>query len=520
MNIAIISTLCSGGAADAAYNLHQALTALGENSHFCSLSTNTQRPVTALSQLHANCHTDFWAKALFNYWMQLVDSEKMQQGCSELFSSSCNGLFAISEEAKEIIHQADVINLHWAAGVLFSPELLTLLTNKRIVLTLHDMNAFTGGCHYHKSCLNFMNSCGFCPLLSCPNKEDASQNTLQLKKSIYSILMPTVVSPSRWLADLAKKSSALSSTAIHTIPNPHDQNIFYPFSIDERMRLRSQYNIGDTDCLVLCGAEDINNNRKNLRMFFDAWEKLRSSPEHGSVKLMLFGHGQYPALDGLVHAEGYVSCQTRLAELYNMADLYVHPSLLDNLPNTICQSQSCGTPVLCFAVGGSGEALIPGTSGFLAEEHTPDALAKAISDISQDRKLLFGMREKASQFAKKSFNYRAVALEYKKIFTAAECPNISEEKISHTSLESILAHNNTSSLASIFFHTLCDQQHTISALNKAIKDNKTEFENSRIIFNKEINELNAELNALSAEVSEMKNTRVLFRLLIKKIFNK
>ena len=50
-----------------------------------------------------------------------------------------------------ILKEADIINLHWINGGFLSLKSLEKLSelNKPVVWTLHDMWAFTGGCHYN-----------------------------------------------------------------------------------------------------------------------------------------------------------------------------------------------------------------------------------------------------------------------------------------------------------------------------------------------------------------------------------
>ena len=48
-----------------------------------------------------------------------------------------------------------------------------------VVLTLHDVNHFTGGCHYAGSCRKFSMKCGACPQLGSQNEWDDSRRMMQ-----------------------------------------------------------------------------------------------------------------------------------------------------------------------------------------------------------------------------------------------------------------------------------------------------------------------------------------------------
>ena len=49
-----------------------------------------------------------------------------------------------------------------------------------------------------------------------------------------------------------------------------------------------------------------------------------------------------------VNTLGYISDQDSMISVYACADMFVIPSLEDNLPNTIMESMACGTPCVGF----------------------------------------------------------------------------------------------------------------------------------------------------------------------------
>lgn len=57
----------------------------------------------------------------------------------------------------------------------------------------------------------------------------------------------------------------------------------------------------------------------------------------------------------------------RLAPLYGTMDLFVFPSLWEGMPNALLESMACGRPALATAVGGVGEVIEDGLSGFLLQ---------------------------------------------------------------------------------------------------------------------------------------------------------
>jgi glycosyltransferase involved in cell wall biosynthesis len=413
MNVAIISTLASGGAAIAARNTQRALQTAGHNAAICFLETDSQSGYSLSWPGLPETEQIFWLNTTFHHWLSLAAAST-----NDLFSDGLSALFEISPQAKDIITKAEVVNLHWMAGLWPSPKLLDLLAGKRVVLTLHDMNAFTGGCHYHLSCRKFEQECNNCPLLphSCP--EDTSQRVFQLKKMIYPFLNPLIVTPSQWLANLSKTSALTGSCPHFVIPNAHDLSTFHPLPATQRAALRRRYGLAETSLVILAGAAAIDNPRKNLSMFFQAWKQFLASKLKPHPELLLFGSRPIPTPFPVRYA-GSIDSPARMAELYNVADLFVQPSLLDNLPNTNCEAQSCGLPVLAFNTGGNAETFVPNESGMVIEEVSAPAMAAGLREMVNSPERLKDMRSKARCFAEENFCPDKLASAYMQAFTSA-----------------------------------------------------------------------------------------------------
>ena len=116
---------------------------------------------------------------------------------------------------------ADVINLHWICGGFLPIETIAKL-NKPIVWTLHDMWAFTGGCHYAGECTKYTQRCGNCPLLQSHREKDLSRWIWQRKAKAWQNLPLKIVTPSKWLAECAQNSSLFAQQEIVAIPNGID----------------------------------------------------------------------------------------------------------------------------------------------------------------------------------------------------------------------------------------------------------------------------------------------------------
>jgi glycosyltransferase involved in cell wall biosynthesis len=279
-----------------------------------------------------------------------------------------------------LVTSADIIHLHWTnSGFLSIADLKELVdTGKPIVWTLHDMWAFTGGCHYSGTCDNYLRECGNCPFLRDASDNDISRTGWLRKAELFKDAKNiTFVTCSQWLAGVAKQSSLIKNFRIEAIPNPIDINIFSP-----KDKTAARQGIDPSAQIILFGAANINDRRKGISYLVDALNILKADyPQSEQIEIVIFGknkHFDVTQLPFKVHELSLITSQDELAEIYSMADLFVTPSLEDNLPNTIMEALSCGTPVVAFNTGGIPEMVDHQRNGYLANLKNAADMAKGL----------------------------------------------------------------------------------------------------------------------------------------------
>lgn len=295
----------------------------------------------------------------------------------------------------------DIINLHWICEGFVQIETLAKL-NKPLVWTLHDMWAFTGGCHYNQECDRFTNSCGACPQLHSTRNWDLSHWVWQRKVKAWQNLKLIIVTPSNWLAKEASFSSLMQNQPITVIPNGVDTQIYKP--IDKQFA-RNILNLPSDKQLILFGAMNATSDtRKGFHLLRSALKKLRQSNDAEQFELIVFGSS--PPVDEVdlsfkIHYLGRLSDDVSLSLIYSSADVFVAPSLQDNLPNTVMESLACGTPCVAFNIGGIPEMIEHQQNGYLAQPFDIENLAKGIDWVLENReryqKLTWRAREKVKQ---------------------------------------------------------------------------------------------------------------------------
>jgi glycosyltransferase involved in cell wall biosynthesis len=95
--------------------------------------------------------------------------------------------------------------------------------------------------------------------------------------------------------------------------------------------------------------------------------------------------------------------EKELVDIYNAVDLYVTPSLQDNLPNTIVEAMACGIPCIGFNVGGIPQMIDHLHNGYVAEYQSSKDLANGIHWALTEGEYE-SLSEEACRKAEKRFN--------------------------------------------------------------------------------------------------------------------
>ena len=318
---------------------------------------------------------------------------------------------------------ADVIHLHWINhGMLSLRGIRKILdSGKPVVWTMHDMWPATAICHLTLGCQHFKNQCRQCKYLRQNGSEnDLSARIWRQKEDIFSKHKISFVACSQWLADEAKTSALLKNQAIFTIPNPIDTRIFYQ---KDKTAARQQLGLPKDGKLILFVAQRATNENKGISYLMEALEKLtKIHPDlkNNPAVAILGGHseeltGQFPLP---AYPLGYVSDQQKIVEIYNAADVFVLPSLSDNLPNTLMEAMACGVPCVGFEVGGIPEMIDHLQNGYVAKFRDSDDLANGIRWVLQEADYQAISRESVEK-VKRSYSEASVASRYVKIYREA-----------------------------------------------------------------------------------------------------
>lgn len=319
----------------------------------------------------------------YRFMLEKVLFIPYEVSAKERFAFS-TGRLGTSLRDHPLVAEADILHIHWTNHSFLAFKHLGELLNmgKPVVITLHDMWYFTGGCHYSGACEHFMQECGNCKFLKHPQANDLSGKGWKIKNAIYT-KNTTFVACSNWLADVARTSSLLCENRVLAIPNPIDTAVFRK---KDRKAARKQFGLPENKTLLLYVAAKVDDERKGYKFLASALQKMSDSGQNKQFEVVVMGNVKdkeeidfhFPT-----HFIGSLSKPEDIVACYNAADLFIAPSLEDNLPNTIIESMACGTPVVAFNTGGIPDIIDHQLNGYLAEyKNTEDLIAGIIWGIS------------------------------------------------------------------------------------------------------------------------------------------
>ncbi len=311
----------------------------------------------------------------------------------------------------------DIIHLHNIHSNFLNLSLLVNFAKKNnvtILLTLHDCWYFTGKCYHFEDieCDKWKQECKKCPkrYMDIPSKyKDSSQRVFLDRCNLFDYNHLYVVGCSYWITDLARQSPILKKAKFKTIYNGVDTRIFCP-----------------TD----------HNGRKNevftIITMANKWFEMENEKVRNKVlefiesagKLLIVGctpaqKQEYIDVDR-VQAIGYIKDRQLLANYYAQADVFLNLTHIDNLPTVNMEALSCGTPVVTYNSGGSGELIEEGVTGYRVKVDDANSIINSLEKVRQGGILRKNCRDYAVEHFDKNKNYQKYMDLYHEIMNKLE----------------------------------------------------------------------------------------------------
>lgn len=275
----------------------------------------------------------------------------------------------------------------------------------KLFWTFHDCWAFTGYCpHFDMvGCNKWETGC-----FECPQRKgyswffDKSKKLYEKKKELFTGLDLTIITPSKWLAGLVKKSY-LKNYVVKVISNGIDLDVFKP----TESNFREKNNLRDKH--IVLGVAFGWGAKKGLDCFVELSKRL---PENYQIVLVGTNDGVDKRLPSNIISIHRTQNQKELAEIYTAADVFVNCTREETYPTVNMESLACGTPVLTFKTGGSPE-MIDETCGCVVEKNDVDALVRETLRICEE----MPFSKQACLERAKTFSANERFIEYVELYT-------------------------------------------------------------------------------------------------------
>lgn len=403
-----------GGASIAAYRQHQALRRHGVDSKMLVRFKSTADPSVHVFQPRPGAVGR--ARRALRRW-------NLRRQVAQAAPTSAFAL-ARSETGAEVaraLPPADVVNIQFAWDFVDYPDFMAHLpADVPVVVTMHGLENFTGGCSYTAGCEGFHRQCGNCPQLGRRGTSDLSAKGWKIRVDAFAVRrrgMLHFVADSHWMAAEARKSSLLKDYPVTTIHYGIDTEIFRPL---DRQAAKAVFGIPAGTKAVAFAADSVRDERKGMRYLVEALQGMKDKPF-----LVTWGRDREPALQGFPGQYlGSLESEHLAALAYNAADVFVMPSIEEAFGQTALEASACGTPVAAFAAGGIPEIVRHEDTGLLAGVSDVEALGSNIARLLADENLRTSCERRGVIMAQEEFSFRVNAAKYVALY------------------ESLLAHNN------------------------------------------------------------------------------
>lgn len=286
------------------------------------------------------------------------------------------------------VWKPDLLWLHNLHGYYINYELLFKWIKAHpeieVKWTLHDCWAFTGHCSHF-----LLTDCDRwkCGCWGCPEKGEypatkflsaAKSNWERKKKAFCGVKKMTLITPSKWLADLTRQSF-LNEYPVEIVHNTIDTEIFRPTQSDWRKRN------GLDGKIVVLGVATVWDRRKGLQDFM-ALQKLLD--EKYAIVLVGLTARQIAALPIGIVGIARTNSAKELAEIYSAADWFFNPTKEENFPTVNLEARACGCRVVTYDTGGCAETVEGYERAWVlkGESKTPDCFARLLSEYNDNDK--------------------------------------------------------------------------------------------------------------------------------------
>lgn len=384
MRVIHFSSMTNGGAGIAAVRYHRLMQEMGIDSTLY-VKTNTIEDDNSIIKLE--CENKSQKKEIIKSkfikiikriitGMTYVDETKYMY-CYYNYSE-CNERGMIPNLISKIdCNKIDYIFIHWLSGFINSYDIKRLYdtTGAKVIFSMMDLEAITGGCHFPWDCRGYETNCLNCPALS-NSMNIISHNQLMTKAANYSYINAGIFSSSLYDLSCAKKS-IIRFKNFYQLYYPVDENIFIP-AISKTQ---------SDETTLFSNVVSPDEPRKGYGYLLAILLNLdkRLTKKIRFLCLSSKKYSEYKLKN--IRFEEFSFCKNvnDLVSLYQQTDVFLCTSIEDSAPMMLQEALLCGIPAVSFDTGIGKQLIEEGKQGYVVPRYDINAFEDKLLQMIEDR---------------------------------------------------------------------------------------------------------------------------------------
>ena len=414
MKVLIVSnTDAGGGAANGALRLCECLNRVGVSSTLLVVKTQTSSRFVTVGL----CKKSLLKKVMYRLYSYVERYFFKSFSTTNTIQHSLN---FISNIDVDYINNTDcdIVNLHWICFDTLNAKDIAKI-NKPIVWTMHDSWPACGAEHHPNILENDERYKQKYTRLNKPKSTkgvDLCRIAWKYKYKHLHNKKITFTAPSEWEANVLRQSSLFGHRKCVRIPNLLGQEVFKPVSVETKKSLRLIFGLSENKRTICFGAAGFGTTKSDLKGGWYLKEALTNLQHKDLYQIVVFGPKQGVLFDNLGIQVLYTGFQTNseiLSKFYGMCDVFVCPSIIENLPFTILESMSCGLAVVGFNQGGIPDLIQHKKNGYLAKCYDFMDLKSGIEDCFENLNVY---QNESLEIVKKDYDSDIITKQYIDLF--------------------------------------------------------------------------------------------------------
>jgi glycosyltransferase involved in cell wall biosynthesis len=162
---------------------------------------------------------------------------------------------------------------------------------------------------------------------------------------------------------------------------------------------------------------------KSLDTLILSWSKIVEECRTYNPKLQLVGDGPIKTslIDmtkrlGLSETVQFIGEVSNVAELMQSSNIYVQPSYIEGLPNSVIEAMATGLPVVATRISGNEDLVVDGENGILIKPGSTHELTFALCKLIKNGQLRRDMGDKSRQMVEEKYQIPVVLRSLEKAY--------------------------------------------------------------------------------------------------------